>query len=299
MRYFERVIVALAHAPVDRDLLRYARLLRQISDAGTSFTFVHALPTADVVAARRGPATTFADTRKALAAVVAEEFGDIDAGALIVRSGDPVDLLLGLAAESGADLVMVGHRKNARGRRSFSRRLAIKAPCSVWMVPEGGPATISSVLAAVDLSLPSAQALSLGTLVASRAGLDRCSVLHVVEPSDLGYDETERMNLMRSLERFMSPIELHDVSVVPVIEESGSVAGVVNALVTRGGHDLVVVGTRGRSPSAAVLLGSESEHVLVESCVPVLITKEPGDRIGVLQALLDRNFQGRREPRFG
>jgi nucleotide-binding universal stress UspA family protein len=299
MRYFDRVIVALAHAPVDRDLLRYARLVRRMGDGGGSFTFVHVLPPADVVAVRRGPATTLADTRRALAAVIAEEFGDIDAATLIVRSGDPVDFLLGLAAEGGADLVMVGHRKGARGRRSFSRRLAIKAPCSVWMVPEGAPASISSVLAAVDLSLPSAQALSLATLVANRAGLDRCTVLHVLEPSEIGYDEKERVNLMRSLERFVSPIELHEVSVVPVIEESGSVAGVVNAMVTGAGHDLVVVGTRGRSPSAAVLLGSESEHVLVESRVPVLITKEPGDRIGVLQALLDRNFQGRREPRFG
>ncbi len=299
MRYFERVIVALANAAVDRDLLRHARLVRQMGQEGTSFTFVHALTPADVLAARPGPATTLADTRTVLAAVVAEEFGDIDAGSLIVRSGDPVDLLLGLAAESGAELVMVGHRTHARGRRSFSRRLAIKAPCSVWMVPEGASPSISSVLAAVDLSLPSAQALSLGTLVASRAGLDRCTVLHVLEPSDLGYSEAERTSVLRSLERFVSPIELHDILVVPVIEESGSVAGVVNAMVTSGGHDLVVVGTRGRSPSAAVLLGSESEHVLVESRVPVLITKEPGDRIGVLQALLDRNFQGRREPRFG
>src|SRR5690606_11787454 len=145
----------------------------QTGKDGISFTFVHALPTADVVAAGRGPAISLADTRQALAAVVAEEFGDIDAGALIVRSGDPVDLLLGLAVESGADLVMVGHRTNARGRRSFSRRLAIKAPCSVWMVPEGAPASISAVLVAVDLSLPSAQALSLGTLVAHRAGVDR------------------------------------------------------------------------------------------------------------------------------
>src|SRR5690606_35017786 len=110
----------------------------------------------------------------------------------------------------------------------FSRRLAIKAPCSVWMVPEGAPASISAVLVAVDLSLPSAQTLSLGTLVAHRAGVDRCTVLHVLPPSDIGYGETARMNLMRSLERFVSPIDLHDVSVVPVIEESGSVAGVVN-----------------------------------------------------------------------
>ena len=184
MRYFDRVIVALANAPVDRDLLRYARLVRSLGNGGGSFTFVHVLPPADVVAARRGPATTLADTRRALAAMIGEEFGDFDAATLIVRSGDPVDFLLGLAAEGGADLVMVGHRKNARGRRSFSRRLAIKAPCSVWMVPEGAPASISSVLAAVDLSLPSAQALSLATLVANKAGLDRCTVLHVLEPSE-------------------------------------------------------------------------------------------------------------------
>jgi nucleotide-binding universal stress UspA family protein len=299
MRYFERVIVALALAPVDRDLLRHARLVRQMGHGGTSFTFVHVLPPADLVAGRRVPAPTLAEARTALRAFVAEEFGEIDASTLLVRSGDPVDLLLGVAAEAGADLVMVGHRRNARGRRSFSRRLAIKAPCSVWMVPEGAPATISSVLTAVDLSLPSAQALSLGTLIASRAGLDRCTVLHVVEPSELGYDETERVGVLRTLERFVSPLELHDVSIVPVVEESGSVAGVVSALATSVGHDLVVVGTRGRSPSAAVLLGSESEHVLVESKVPVLVTKEPGERMGVLQALLDRNFQGRREPRFG
>ncbi len=299
MRYFERVIVALALAPVDRDLLRHARLVRQMGHDGTTFTFVHVLPPADVVAGGRGAVATLAEARTALRAAIAEEFGELDASTLVVRSGDPVDLLLGLAAEAAADLVMVGHRRQARGRRSFSRRLAIKAPCSVWMVPEGSPPTIASVLAAVDLSLPSAQALSLGALIASRIGLDRCTVLHVVEPRDIGFDETERMNALRTIERFVSPLELHDVTVVPIVEESGSVAGVVNALVASAGHDLVVVGTRGRSPSAAVLLGSESEQVLVESRVPVLVTKEPGERIGVLRALLDRNFQGRREPRFG
>ena len=83
------------------------------------------------------------------------------------------------------------------------------------------------------------------------------------------------------------------------IEEGGSVAGAVNAVVRESSLDLVVVGTRGRSPSAAVLLGSESEHVLVESEVPVLVTKETGERIGVLRALLDRDLQPRFAARFG
>ena len=51
--------------------------------------------------------------------------------------------------------------------------------------------------------------------------------------------------------------------------------------------------------TAAVLLGSESEQVLMETTAPVLVVKHRGERIGLLQVLLDRDFQGQPEPRFG
>ena len=167
------------------------------------------------------------------------------------------------------------------------------------MVPEGSPPRISGVIAAVDLSLPSARALSMATLIARRSGLARCTALHVQPPSNLGLDGVERQAAARALDRFLSPLDLHDTEVDRRIEEAGSVAGAVGAIVAESQHDLVVVGTRGRSVSAATLLGSESEHVLVASPVPVLITKEVGERIGVVRALLDRDLQPRYEPRFG
>jgi hypothetical protein len=63
--------------------------------------------------------------------------------------------------------------------------------------------------------------------------------------------------------------------------------------------DLVVMGSRGQSQSASILLGSESEGVMMESRIPVLIAKRPGERIGLLQALLDRKFALQEPPRFG
>lgn len=299
MRYFEHIVVGLAMAPVDRDLLRYARLVVDMGRGQSRCTFVHVLPPADVAARSDGPTFSLREARERLGAAVAEAFGPSDEHALKVMSGHLVDALLSEAAEGAADLLMVGHRKDARGRRSLSRRLAIKAPCSVWMIPEGSAPRLSGVLAAVDLSLPSAQALSLATLLASRAGLAHVTALHVQSPSSLGFDLVERESAERALERFLSPLDLHGLTVTPRIEEAGSVSGPVAALVDKNTLDLVVVGTRGRSPSAAVLLGSESEHVLVESKVPVLVTKEPGERIGVLRALLDRDFQPRYRPRFG
>lgn len=300
MHYFQRVIVSLAMAPVDRDLLRYARLVRDMGEGRTQFSFVHVLPPADGLAKSSGPALSLSEARAALSQVVAEELGPTAVPDVKVLAGHLIDALLTEAAEEGTDLIMVGHRRDARGRRSLSRRLAIKAPCSVWMVPEGSAPRITGVLAAVDMSLPSAQAVSLATLVASRAkAAAGCTVLHVQSPSTLGFDEVEQDSLLQALERFLSPLDLHGVTVTTRIEEAGSVSGPVGALVGELGLDLVVVGTRGRSPSAAILLGSESEHVLVESKVPVLITKEPGERIGLLRALLDRDFQPRYKERFG
>jgi hypothetical protein len=63
--------------------------------------------------------------------------------------------------------------------------------------------------------------------------------------------------------------------------------------------ELVVMGTRGLSSSSAVLLGSESEQMLIETDRPVLVTKHRGERLGVLEALLDRDLQPKEEPRFG
>ena len=48
------------------------------------------------------------------------------------------------------------------------------------------------------------------------------------------------------------------------------------------------MGTRGRNPSAAFLLGSVAQETLVASRVPVLVVKTPGPHVGLFRALLGR-----------
>lgn len=289
MDYFARVTVALCLDAVDRDVLRYARLVRDLAPARLAVSFVHVVPVPGGRDRHGRAPRSVTDAYAAVTAAVAEHFGDAADTTVDVLTGAHLDELLTSAAAAESDLIMVGHSSTARGYRSSSRRLAMKAPCSVWMVPEGAPARISHVIAAIDFSPSSARAASLATLIASRAGLGRCTLLHILEPTVLGVDAAERAELREPFERFLAPIDRHGVEVRELVRESGSVPKALLESAESEGADLIVMGTRGRSPSAAVLLGSESEAVIQTSTLPVLVTKDRGERLGLLRALLDRD----------
>ncbi len=61
-----------------------------------------------------------------------------------------------------------------------------------------------------------------------------------------------------------------DVSVTRLLKH-GSPGPVIVDEANGGEHDLIVMGSRGRGPVRAFLLGSVSDHVLQESRVPVLV----------------------------
>jgi nucleotide-binding universal stress UspA family protein len=50
--------------------------------------------------------------------------------------------------------------------------------------------------------------------------------------------------------------------------------------------DLIVIGARGRSGAAGVLLGTVTEQMMQQSDVPVFAVKKKGECLGILRALL-------------
>ena len=288
MRDFTHLTVALALAPADDTVLRYARFVRALA-GGVPCTFVHAIAPPEAYLAEGLPVPLYHEVEAALAEAVAAQLGSGPGLDVRVLFGARVDRVLDTTATSGSDVVIVGHRRGARGRRSMSRRLAMKAPCSVWMVPEGAPASISSVVTAVDFSSPSADALGVATsIAASLSPAATCTAVHAVTAGLFGIAVVDPDAVDDAFERFLAPFDAHGVAIRRRVEHGAPVAVAITRAVEDLGADLVVMGTRGRSLSAAVLLGSESEQVLEASPVPVLVTKARGARLGVLKALLGR-----------
>jgi nucleotide-binding universal stress UspA family protein len=178
----------------------------------------------------------------------------------------------------------------------------MKAGCSIWMVPDGSPASLDAILAPVDLSKPSADTLDLATALAARAGLDDCCALHIYfNDASVTFDEFEDVlieNKEQAFDLFVAPIDLHGVHARPLFIESAHVAQTIVNVAKERHYDLIVMGTRGRSASAAVLLGSETEQVIIDTTVPVLAVKHRGARLRLRQALADERFRRRSDQRY-
>jgi nucleotide-binding universal stress UspA family protein len=285
MPSFSRLLAPLACARPDPGLLRYVAMLCRIQ-RGARLDLVHVSPK---------PWGQIEKIWKEMEAAVGSLFDNIAGTVNIsyhVLEGDLTDRLLEFASDVGSDVIVVGHQARRRGRRSLARRLAQKAPCSVWMVPEGSPASLTHIIAPIDFSERSADSLAEAIALAALAGLKRITVLHVHHGKSAGaldeWGKPVRGHELEVLDRFLGPIELRGVEIAPRFVEAPSVSEAVQRLVREENADLVVMGTRGRSRAASVLLGSETEQVMIESHIPVLVVKHFGASRSLLDILLER-----------
>jgi nucleotide-binding universal stress UspA family protein len=275
---FRRLLVAFSGRSSDAGLLRYAAMLTRILP-GAETLYLHVTSDGD------SP-----DLRDLL-----------PEGRTELVEGDVLDSILTAATTHNSDLILLGH-STGRRRRSLARRLAMKAPCSVWMAPDQAPATLSRILVPIDFSRISADAVSVATGLAEAAGLEECLALHVeFNEALVTFDELEEVLAQDrdyAFGLFIAPINLHGVWLKPLFVDSAHVAQTIVRIAEEQACDLIVMGSRGRSPSAAVLLGSETEHCLMTATVPVLTVKHFGARLSLLQALRDERIRKRGDDRF-
>jgi nucleotide-binding universal stress UspA family protein len=295
-------MVGLNRTERDIGLIHYAAMIAQLGTAMEA-RFVHVLP------APGGPSAA-PDHDSALAAIqkeVASHFLNVPDRVKVycdVLKGPLLDRILTFITEQEVDLLLLGHRPDhPPGLGSLVRRLAMKAPCSVWVVPDGSPPSLRRILVPIDFSEPSADAMSVATSMARLCGQSEVLALHVYfNEAVVTYEEADQLirgEEQGAYECFIRPINCQGVKVTPLFVEGANVARTIHRVAGEQGVDLKILATRGRSRSATILLGSVAEGVIIEARTPVLIVKHFGARLGLLQALLDRGFRRRTAPRFG
>ena len=295
MNQNQRFLVALSNTEHDVPVLQYARMLAECQ-LGREFRFVH-VPIPSNTSGALQPVIPGNDLATQLTREVESHFGVPPAGVSLsshILEGERVDALLEFATRSRADVILLGHRQQRSGQRSLARRLAMISPSSVWMVPQGAPLSVRRILAPVDFSKHSADSLGEAVSIAKAAGLDRCLALHVYFADNSGpspeHDQAARQGQEEAFQKFLASMEQQPLQIETKIEEGSLPSRTILRIAREEAADLIVMNTRGRRRAAAILLGSVTTQVMVETPVAILAVKHFGAAMGLFEVLKDSHF---------
>lgn len=206
---------------------------------------------------------------------------------LQVLPGTAAQVLIQRAAERAADLLVLGahHRHGLFDFGSTARAVLSHAPCPVWVQP-GEVEPIRRILAPVDLSEPSLDALAMACRLAAELEAE-VEALFCYPPAGQHYTAGAQVELGwpgYSVERLRDDVRAEFERVLDQFDWGG----VSHTSTFVEGHppdrirereaecDLVVMGTHGRTGLARFLLGSVAYAVLKHARKPVLALRDAG-----------------------
>jgi len=209
----------------------------------------------------------------------------------VVTTGEASDGVLRTAADNAADLIVMGSHRKQLFRDIFVgttiERVVRSGPTPVLMVNTSADHAYRKVIAAVDLSEPSAHAVAAARRLTLFDGA-AVTVLHAFLPAakaqmtladaaraDIdAYVAGERHRAEGALAVFLTQRSLSGDGWQHSVEE-GNAVDVIARTATADATDLVVVGTHGRTPVVKALIGSVAEAVLRSLDVDILAVPPP------------------------
>ncbi len=198
---------------------------------------------------------------------------------LHVAAGHPAKVLLDEAGRHRADLILLGPHRQGRAAHvgSTARAVLGKASCGVWVQP-GEPAPIRRILVPVDLSEQSLHALSAACRFAGTVKA-RIAVLHCFLPPIMAYEVRDAdlgpvhaVDELREAQKSGFEKEMQEFDWKGIPHEALFVEGdpATEVLKRQEEHDLIIMGSHGRTGLAASILGNVAWTVLRGSSIPVL-----------------------------
>ncbi|MBU0637805.1 MAG: universal stress protein [Planctomycetes bacterium] len=295
MDRFRRLGVFLDESPADAEALAFTGRFAALADS-ESVLCIH-------VRDRRGEASGPDPEVSAFEARVLAQLPEAVAKRtkVEVHSGSGIAEILRSARDLELDLIIVGRRLPAEqmGVGSTFTRLARKAPCSVLIVPNHVRTHLSRLLVPVDFSEHSHLAAETALAIARSSGAAHPQVIvQTIYSIGYGFKKTA-VSLTEAVARresvahqkiaeFVAKLDTSGVEFESICTCSERTADAVHELAAVLKMDAIVVGSRGLSTPAVVLLGATAEKILLSSPLPVLVVKRKGETTHLLDALLER-----------
>lgn len=303
MEGIKRVLVALDLTEMDETLIGYiARLSNQIElEQVYFFNVMKSMEIPDKILEKYPNLVAPMDeaTKKGIQYTIDEEAGNqLKANYEIkVTDGNPTDKILKWAKVKEVDLIVVGRKSSLQGDGIVSGKIVRLAPCSVLLVPEALPDTLAKVVVPIDFSAASKTAFEFSIYLAKRIQNLQVICLNIYEvptgyhtsgKSFEEFAEVMKNNAEESFNEFIEGYNLKGLNVVPRYElnENTRVSKKIYRFAMKENASAIIVGSKGRTQAAALLIGSVAERLLkLNSHLPQYVIKEHRKNMDLMDAL--------------
>jgi len=215
---------------------------------------------------------------------------------IIVQEGAPLENFLRISKIKNADLVILGRKRNLKGSGLLSGHIVRKSPASILFVTERFTTSIQNILVPLDFSKHSVIALDLALRLKEHSNANiHFSHIYSVPTGfyKTGKTYEEFAEIMKghatnNLAQFLREYEVKgDFPCEYLLSDDESKAELINNYAHKLNTDLILIGSRGRTRTSALLIGSIVEKVLLlDSDIPILVVKNRGENMGFFEALM-------------
>jgi nucleotide-binding universal stress UspA family protein len=216
-----------------------------------------------------------------------------------VLDGNPTESILKWARVKNIDLLFMGHKNNFSGGSALVTQISKLVHCSMALISPNPPTQIRNIIVPVDFSDHARMALEHAVGMAYQHPDIKVTCLHFFEVPT-GYSKTgksldEFREIMRNnsdseFKKFTQNISFEGTQfefLNEYTERSAEVPTKIHQLAEQFDDSLIIMGARGRSRIASIILGSITYRLIpLLSRVPLVVIKDKDQNIGFFEAIL-------------
>ena len=305
MYRYKRLLIGLTGTDRDKATVQYASMVSRMARSERAY-FAHVIKSLDIPEDIRReypqllePVGDYVRDRMSATAAAHLSCHPEMKAIFDVLEGAPLTQMLRLTQQKEIDLVLIGKTKEHQSSGMLPEKLARKAPCSVLIVPEDSEPRIRRILVAVDFSEHSSDALEVAVAFASAGSSPEILCVHIydnptcyMQPAEISTGIYENLaaisqeHAQRHFRNLLDHCDWKDCLVRPLFLEAGRPWQAIADVAEKECADLIVVGARGRTTAAALVLGSVTERLIGETAIPLLAVKKKGTGLRLLDVLL-------------
>ncbi len=302
---FDKILICLDLTEMDHFLINYANYIVKTFKPGR-LIFIHVMEIYDIPDEIMD---TFDDTERDIEDVIREELemrieqsltvtGDVDYN-LVMERGLTTDKIVEYSRKNKVDLSILGKKIGYRGQGSVSRKIVGLIPSSVLVVSETSPHKIEKLLVRMDFSKMAHSTLQMARIISEYTGA-AIECHHVYKIPFHYYPRQTSENIRKLKEqvkqlidkeyaKFIKKLKVSDAPPCTFsIETQSEESELLYHYAIKNSFDLILTGTRIKSPLANLILDSTSEKLVGgEKNLPVMVVKDQKKSVGILDAIFD------------